>query len=154
MRHASFVRQIEDAFWPTLYETVVKPPPAPLDLLLTVRRGPARYALAVGRHNALDSLAGWRQLAFEALEAAWLWREVGLYLVLTGPAERWDARLRPDRTGFHAVIVQGIHLVDLEARRSELRASRWGPVVFGGSAGVGERIDQLLGDQPPESVLP
>ncbi len=77
--------------------------------------------------------------------ALWMLREVGLYLMICGPADQWKDQVElgaVDRTGLHHIIVQCVHFVDPETGANHLNRSSWGPVKFGGLI----PIDQMVGE--------
>ena len=136
----AFAAAIERHLHPQPYTRRAAACPEGVHLLLTARCGLlGRYALALSSWDReLDGqayLASRRQALRSALGALWMLREVGLYLVVCGPAQSWRPqveRLPADQTGLYAVILQAVHLFDLETGESHLNQSAWGPRTFGG----------------------
>jgi uncharacterized protein (TIGR03067 family) len=125
---------------------------ASFDLLLVERiRWLARYALVVCRwdpaRDGATQLAVARRTVARRLWAFPVLGEVGLQVVFCGPREQWQphiAAMPADLTGWHTVIIQGVHLVDPERGERALNQSSWGQFKFGGTEGVAGQIDLLL----------
>lgn len=145
------VALIDKGLHPQPYPRRATSLPAELHLLLSISRGLfGRYALAVTSWDpALDGpafLAARRKAAFRQLRALWMFREVGLYLVVCGPRSAWQphmADMPADKTGLHAVIVQAVHCVDPATGETQLNQSAWGPVSFGGVDSIAPIIDSI-----------
>ena len=148
---SQLVALIEKGLHPQPYTHRTTSLSAEVRLLLTVRRGLfGRYALAVCSWNPmLDGeafLESRRKTVSRQLGALWMFREVGLYLVVCGARADWQAHVADmpaDKTGLHAVIVQAVHFVDPDTGETELNQSAWGPVSFGGVDSIAPIIDSI-----------
>jgi hypothetical protein len=92
----------------------------------------ARYALAVVAWNSeAEGAAQLRALRSRIAHACWampMIREVGLYAIFCGPCTEWSRQvdsMSADSTGLHRVIIQAVHLVDLDQGVHKLSSSRW-----------------------------
>ena len=84
-------------------------------------------------------------------KSMWLFRQVGLYLVLCGPESKWldcTSHAPVDRTGLHKLIVQAVHFIDPDSGAEHLSQSAWGPVRFGGVDSISEMIKQTAAINP------
>ncbi len=125
--------------------------PDDIHLLLTHKKWmSARYAIAVTAWNpTLDGpefLKAMRGKVSRQLSAMWVFREVGLYLVVCGAESDWQSHvsnMRADKTGLHSVIVQAVHFVDLQTGATKLNQSAWGPVKFGGVDSVANIVNSI-----------
>ena len=128
--------KIVERIHPKIY-TINATPDDVLDCLFIKKRFLGRQAFAmmqIGDHGLLDSIHLARIKVKEITRAVWGLREVGLYLVLCGKEALWrdsHHRVKPDRTGLHSVIVQGIQFLDLESGAHLTKQSKWGPLTFG-----------------------
>ena len=109
-----------------------------------------QYALAIapylGELSATDNIAHYRKLIRKELKAFWGFREVGCYLILYGHdllPEKIGEEIKADVTGLHAVIIQGIHLVDFQRCETFHAGSSWGGISFGSTNDVSGLIDQI-----------
>ncbi len=147
-----FVASIEGRLHPQPYSHRIPTASDAIHLILSVRQGIlGRYALAVTSWDrTLDGrafLAARRRTVRRALAAMWMFREVGLYLVVCGAEQSWRpqaVQMPADRTGLHAVILQAVHLVDLESGQSELNQAAWGPISFGGVDSLAPIIESAV----------
>jgi len=151
MISTSYVDALRNRLHPSVYQHEVLSRPAGIDLLLTrVKKSTARYAFAVANWNGgsdgREFLNDQRNQLAKTLSARWGFREVGLYLVVCGDSHDWRDRLsemRPDRTGFHALIVQGVHFIQTGTCESMAIHSSWGPVTFGNSDIIENLVDAV-----------
>ncbi len=113
----------------------------------------ARYVLAFRQlENEIGpaEFQDLRRRLQKATQAMWLFREVGLYLILCGKKELWEnqtKRVAADKTGLHGVIVNAVHFVDPESRQDHLSTSSWGSLEFGDVRRIAKVVAEEL--QPP-----
>ncbi len=109
-----------------------------------------RYAFAFLRlpDEPTDSwFENMRAVARRVCKSTWLLREVGLYVLVCGPSERWAPLIEQapaDKTGLHHIIVQCVHFVDPETGANHLNRSSWGPVKFGGLIPIDQMVGEVL----------
>ena len=137
MNTASQIEKIIERLHPSSYP-IKHSPSEGLDSLLIKKCFPtAQYAFAIIELQNSDlslAVSSARSQVKELTKGAWLLHEVGLYLLIHGDEELWKAnhnQVRPDRSGLHAVIIQGIHFIDFSTGASEVKQSRWGACKFG-----------------------
>jgi hypothetical protein len=145
-------RAVRRALFPGVYEREY-PLPGRFDFVLQshsrlLRTG--RYVIAfrrLGREPIESLLATVREEIRRLTGALWMIREHGLYLILCGPLELWQSRtdtVPADRTGAHAVIVQGVLFVDPESGSIHLNRSAWGPLTFGGTLDISRVVLEAM----------
>ena len=148
-QYANLVKQ---RLYPQPYTDSVASLPSEFHLLLTCKSLPlARYAIGVTHWD--DSLNGAaflqtrrRAVARELHASYWMFRTVGLYLVVCGSCSEWQehvSNMPADKTGLHSVIVQAVHFIDLESGSTALNQSAWGPVRFGGVDSVASIVNTI-----------
>lgn len=112
----NIVNNIEKSFYPEIYSQSLSLH-TELSLCLLQKTKLARYALAVREFDSninLDiQIATTRKLIQQQTSAMWLLKEIGAYIVFICDElpNLQSSQLKVDRTGFHAVIIQGVHLV-------------------------------------------
>lgn len=138
---------IKKAFYPAEYPGILETGNEG-EALLWKSAGSGRYALYLRpfepRREIQAQIAAARESIRRRMKARWIFKEVGAYILFACdelpnlPA----SALGVDRTGLHAVIIQGIHLA---APRGEhlVRLSTWGGRPFGGSDRIAEKIRGL-----------
>lgn len=148
---AQFCRDLRERLIPGSYKRVVGVDESPPVLLLASGRLLGRYALAVfpwEDHTDGDvQLRHARRKVADLMIAFPVFAEVGLYLIFVGPEAEWSDQaesMPADMTGLHRVIVQAVHLVDLDKGVSHLNQSAWGPVKFGGAESVADIVRALI----------
>lgn len=110
----------------------------------------ARYALALsswkeGVDGAIQ-LEEARASVTRALGAMWALRGVGAYLIFVGDEACWRPQMdsmRPDMTGLHHTIIQGVHFLDPASGARSFHQAAWGPVRFGGIQSVAALVELL-----------
>ncbi len=143
------VARVRQGFFPEVYDQECKTP-GPLQLCLLKKHGGARYCLAVAEFDPAADLASQiaavRAAVRQATGALWMLKEVGAYLVLHADAADLNLhadQLEVDKTGVHAVIVQGIHLVGRDSAEV-FKHSQWGGQTFGSADAIGARISDIV----------
>lgn len=145
----SRVNQIRQVFMPQVYD-IERPVREPLKLCLMSKQGSACYCLAVAGFDAnVDietQVANARRAVRKATGALWMLKEIGTYLVFESDGPITDIvadQLSVDRTGLHAVILQGIHIIGADG--SEVcNLSNWGGRTFGDADTVRNAISRLI----------
>jgi uncharacterized protein (TIGR03067 family) len=153
MDTATFVRELKESLQAYLYRRALDDASAPYELLLAQWRilHLARYALVAYRwDSSLDGatqLAAARRTVARRLGAFPVLGPIGLQVVFCGPREQWEhhvAAMPADLTGWHTVIVHGVHFVDPQRGERALNQSSWRPLKFGGAEGIAGQIDLIL----------
>ncbi|GEM_PF-1173584 len=116
---------------------------------LLTRHDGGRYCLAITQRQEDISLdhrvRDIRKQVRRETGACWLLREVGLsIIVISSSPEDLDEDALPDadKTGLHAVILQGIHIIAPSGEHI-FNQSAWGKVGFGLSDVISETLDQV-----------
>ncbi len=148
-----FSSKLKNTLYPEVYRAGAVTEAEPFTLLLRHVNWVAlgRYALAILPLGAVDKEHGVlgtarRGISRYMLTIPYLF-QVGLYLVVPGPIAEWlpiVPDVQADQTGFHSVIVQAIHFVDLETGRNQVNRSQWGPIRFGGTLSVDEAVNSVI----------
>ncbi|MCB1215403.1 MAG: hypothetical protein KDK66_08000 [Deltaproteobacteria bacterium] len=136
---------------PSLYDREISAPKGLRLCLLKSGKGrKALYALAVLDYESTKpiqvQIQKARNLVKKAIRACWLIRELGLFLVFLAkeiPQQLTKQDLVVDRTGLHAVIVQGVHLIDSQNQHL-YRHSQWASLTFGGAKEVSDQLLKLM----------
>lgn len=148
-----FSSRLRDKLHPAVYRSGVRADAAPFTLLLTHINwlSLGRYALGVVPWDAIkgepDLLRAVRRATMRHIVTVPYFFQVGVYVVVSGASQEWSARaseVEADRSGFHAVIIQAIHFLDLETGDDLVKRSQWGSVTFGGTRDVTDAIDTVL----------
>jgi hypothetical protein len=121
---------------------------APIELLLMKKKAFARYVLVVKSLSDISNLASEiaevRSQIRKRTNALWMVREVGAYVVFRvdklPKLER--VAIEVDKTGFHAVIIQGVHFISASGQHL-FNHSKWLNHTFGGAVGIAERIESI-----------
>jgi hypothetical protein len=152
-------RAIKAKLHPTPYGRDVRPS-GPFDFL--IMRSSAlpggRYAFAfrrLGADSVRETYERSRADARSLTRGVWLFREVGLYLMLCGPQASWHGRTEHapvDKTGLRRIIVQVVHFVDPETGAEHLNRSHWGPVQFGGLIPISALVEEVIRRIPNSSL--
>jgi hypothetical protein len=147
-----FCDRLRDRLSPGMYPGGEVPNPSPFALLL--RGGhwwTTRYAFAVLPWAAVEDKSGLLAVARAGVKRHIVTVPylvpVGLYLVICGPASGWAETapgVKADQTGFHSVIVQGVHFLDLTTGAHVMSRSEWGPIRFGGTTSVSEVVNSVV----------
>ena len=136
---------IENSFYPEVYP-IKTPANNNLNLCLVKKIGLARYALAVFNFDKnLDlniQIANARSIVRKQAKALWLFKEVGAYIVFVCDelANLHTSQLEIDRTGFHAVIIQGVHLISKSGEHL-YNHTKWLNKSFGGTESIAKRLE-------------
>ncbi|MBO9492000.1 hypothetical protein J7384_16690 [Endozoicomonas sp. G2_1] len=140
----NIVRNIEKSFYPEIY-----PDSTPINhylkLCLVKTNGLARYVLIViDFDSSIDfktQIEQARMSIRQQTSAMWLFREVGAYIVFVCDElpNVNRSQIKVDKTGFHAVIIQGIHLVSKSGNHLYNHA-KWSHRSFGGTECIAARI--------------
>ena len=137
MNNAAQIRKIVDRIHPAYYPIQITPSNESDCLLVKKNLLLGRQAFAMVGLDEVDAsqtVSAARSQVKELMSAMWVFREVGLYLVVHGSEELWRSGInsvRPDRTGIHSVIIQGIHFIDFASGAVSIKQSRWGACKFG-----------------------
>ena len=140
----NIVNNIEKSFYPDIY-TQTLPTGADLDLCLLKKIGLARYVLAVRDFDSdLDvktQIANARKSIRQQTSAMWLFKEIGAYIIFICDElpDLVESQLKIDRTGFHAVIVQGVHIIS-KSGAHVFNHSKWLNKSFGGTESIASRL--------------
>ena len=139
-----FIKKIEGALVPDYYNDCVKVY-EPIQLLLLRKNTSARYALVVKSISKINDLgaeiSSLRDEVRKLTKSCWMIKEIGVYVVLRVPEL---PNLRPedikiDKTGFHAVIIQGIHFISYSGEHL-FNHSQWLNHTFGAAESISEKI--------------
>ena len=143
----SFNSKIKNSLYPSIYPKYL--PDLGLHGVTLIRRqGIARYAVHIDAFNPDLSIATQIQAARKIIRkrtnAFWLFKEVGASIVLSSKfLPDLDTRsLAIDRTGFHAVIVQGVHIIS-ESGEQQYNQSEWLNQTFGKSMDIAQVIGNV-----------
>ncbi|MBO9490845.1 hypothetical protein J7384_10800 [Endozoicomonas sp. G2_1] len=140
----NIIQNIERSFHPEIYSESM-PINNDLSLCLYKKSGLARYVLATLNFDSnLDiktQIANARKLIRNQTAALWIFKEVGAYIVFVCDElpELDSSHLAVDSTGFHAVIVQGVHLVSKSGKHL-YNHTNWLNKSFGGTDFIAERL--------------
>ena len=140
----NIVNNIENSFYPEVYSQSL-PLNTNLSLCLLKKTRLAKYVLAVSDFDSnLDiktQIANARKLIKQQTSAMWLFKEIGAYIVFVCDElpDLAESQLEIDRTGFHAVIVQGVHLVSKSGAHL-FNHSKWLNKSFGGTESIASRL--------------
>ena len=140
----NIVNNIENSFFPEVYSQSL-PTSDDLSLCLLKKKGLVKYTLAVKHFDSnLDihtQIANARKSIKQQTSAMWLFKEVGAYIVFVCDElpDLSESQLEIDRTGFHAVIVQGVHLISKSGAHL-FNHSKWLNKSFGGTEGIASRL--------------
>ncbi|AAZ26230.1 hypothetical protein [Colwellia psychrerythraea] len=140
----NIINNIENSFYPEIYSQIL-PRSDNLSLSLFKKDGLARYVLAVKNFDSnLDiktQIANARKSIRQQTSAMWLFKEVGAYIVFVCDEvpDLTKSQLEIDRFGFHAVIVQGVHLVSKSGAHL-FNHSKWLNKSFGGTESIASML--------------
>jgi hypothetical protein len=140
----SIVENIENSFYPEVYSQSL-PKGTELSLCLFQKNGLAKYVLAVKDFDSnLDiktQIANARKSIRQQTSAMWLLKEIGAYIVFVCDElpDITKSHLKIDRTGFHAVIVQGVHLISKSGDHL-FNHTQWLNKSFGGTESIASRL--------------
>lgn len=107
-----------------------------------------RYVLVVKSldnvSDLLFEIAKVRSEVSELTNAIWMFREVGAYIVfrVNELPELEPTDVVVDRTGFHAVIIQGVHFISASGEHL-FNHSKWLNHTFGDGDGIAQRIESI-----------
>jgi hypothetical protein len=148
-----FSRKLRDILHPASYRSGASMDAEPFTLLLWHMNWVAlgRYALAVLPWEAVrekpDVLRTARRAIMKHFVTIPCFFQVGLYLIIAGPSSEWSpvaSNVEADSTGFHSVILQAIHFLDLDTGDDAVKRSQWGPIRFGGTVAVTDAVDTAM----------
>ncbi|MCU4677716.1 hypothetical protein N7931_19080 [Catenovulum sp. 2E275] len=139
----SVASQIEKLFCPSVYEKVI-PTTEDIDLCLFKKQGAGKYVLVVVQYDSKLSMSlqikKVRQYVQRLTKALWLVNEIGAYVVFAGANFIGNSlELTIDKTGFHAVIIQGVHIIN-ESGEHIYNHSKWFNHVFGGATNIATEL--------------
>ena len=143
----SIVRNIESSLFPEIYSQSL-PTVNDVSLCLLKKHGFAQYALVVKDFDSdLDiktQILNARKSIKQLTSAMWLFRETGAYIVFVCDElpELTEHQLEIDRTGLHAVIVQGVHLISKSGNHL-FNHSKWFNKSFGGAESIANRLKRV-----------
>ena len=118
--------------------------------LLLKKKKTARYVLVVKSLEHCDDInlqiAQVRREIASQTQAMWLVKEVGAYIVfhVASLPRITENEISVDKTGFHAVIIQGVHFIS-DANEHLFRHTKWLNHSFGGAQGIAQKIESILG---------
>ena len=140
----NIVNNIKNSFYPEVYSQLL-PTSSALSLCLLKKTRLAKYAIAVKDFDSdldiKDQIANARKSIKRQTSAMWLFKEIGAYIVFVCDElpDLSESQLEIDRTGFHAVIVQGVHLVSKSGAHL-FNHSKWLNKSFGGTESIASRL--------------
>jgi hypothetical protein len=137
-------KRLKGFFYPESYPEILKDDG---DNGFTLQRAdsPARYVMHVQRLDSdlpiTKQIQNARESIFKRSRAFWLLREVGACIIFTCDKlpDIEQEELVVDKTGFHAVIIQGVYIISKENNLLFLQ-SKWFNRAFGKSAAVLEAL--------------
>lgn len=140
--------KIKELLMPELYNQEITTPEG-LELLLVRKSQLAKYCLAVvgydDQQEVSSQISEVRRIVRRSMRAMWLLNEVGLFIVFCSgkkPKILDSGDLRVDSTGFHAVILQGVHICGPNNFHL-YNHSTWGGKAFGNSGEVSVLIQRI-----------
>jgi len=144
----NITEDIKSTFFPEVYEKEVDTH-GEIELCLLKKSGIARYCLAVLEFQ--DGIDIGKQVALaraairKSTNSFWLFRELGVYIVFVAdkaPKNLVKSELVTDSTGFHAVIVQGLHIIGPNGFHI-YNQTKWFGKSFGGADQIASRLTKL-----------
>jgi hypothetical protein len=152
MELKQFCTRLQTALSPAVYRGGAIPDAAPFALLVKHMNWLAlgRYALGVLPWQGVEEKSQFLRTARKGVSkhlftVPYLW-QVGLYLVVVGPHRDWSSlagQMTADTTGFHSVIIQAVHFIDLDSGKNLVNRSQWGPIRFGGTVSVTDVVNSV-----------
>jgi len=141
------INRIRKIFYPDLYSKEVAPENG-MKLCLVARRRIGRYCLAVFEYDKDQpvelQVKDARTCIRKATRSYWLFRELGAYIVFVSsePIKGISSEhLSVDTTGFHAVILQGVHII---APNTQIyNHSKWSNHTFGGAKVIAGKLSAV-----------
>jgi len=141
------IDRIRKIFYPELYSKEIAPENR-MKLCLVTGRGIGRYCLAVFEYDKGQSVElqvnDARTCIRKATRSFWLFRELGAYVVFVSsePVKRlFSEQLSVDTIGFHAVILQGVHII---APNTQIyNHSKWSSHTFGGAKEIAGKLSAV-----------
>ncbi|NQY38082.1 MAG: hypothetical protein HRT37_24665 [Alteromonadaceae bacterium] len=144
----NIANRIENVFYPDCYPESL-PTLENLSLCLLKKKILGRYSLVVvdfipGMDIQLQ-ISNTRSLIRKQTGALWMFREVGAYIVFVCDKlpEISPHELEIDKTGFHAVIIQGIHFIPSSGKHL-FNHSKWLNHAFGDSESIAEKLQNIV----------
>jgi len=140
----NIIKNIENSFYPEVYSQLL-PINSDLNLCLLKKNGLAKYVLAVQDFDpdvdVSTQIENARKSIKQQASAMWLIKEVGAYIVFFCDKlpDLVESQLEIDSTGFHAVIVQGVHLIS-ESGEHLFNHSKWLNKSFGGTEFIASKL--------------
>ncbi len=141
--------KIKDSFYPDEYATSLNVSNE-LELCLIKKKALARYCIAlVAFDDDVDvkkQVLNARRLIRKCTSALWLVREVGVYIIFHTKNKIPNissSDLPVDQTGFHAVIIQGVHVIGNNYKEHLFNHAKWFEHCFGGSEKITSKIKEL-----------
>jgi hypothetical protein len=136
--------KIEAIFYPDQYPT--RKNEDALDSTTLIKgRGLSRYVIHIQSFDndvtVETQIENARKVIFKRTKACWIFREVGACVIFSSsklPAIAKDS-LEIDKTGLHAVIIQGVHIVSKDGENL-YNQSKWFHKTFGKSQDVVEAL--------------
>ncbi|TWO82390.1 hypothetical protein AYI75_21090 [Shewanella algae] len=144
----SIFEDIKSNFHPEIYSKQLETQ-GDFKLCLIKNKFIARYCLAVFEFNENkpigDQIVAARKEIFKVTKALWCVREVGVYMVFLAskaPTQLRESELAIDKTGFHAVIVQGVHIIGPKSFHL-YNHSKWLSHTFGGANEISSKLQAI-----------
>jgi hypothetical protein len=143
----TFTTSIENLMIPDYYSKSLEVTGA-IELVLMKSKSLGRHVLVVKSLDEILDLSAEiaivRNEVSKLTNAFWIFREVGAYIVfrVNELPELKPSDIKVDRTGFHAVIVQGVHFVSASGQHL-YNHTKWLNHTFGGGAGIAQRIESI-----------
>lgn len=146
---SEFVSKVKDSFFPEEYaeslETFNE-----LELCLVKKKAIARYCIAVlpfdSKLSMEKQISNARKLIRKNTNAFWLISEIGAYIIFHTPNKvpgMDSLELPVDKTGLHAVIVQGVHVIGNDYKKHIFNHSRWFEHAFGKTEYIMAKLKNL-----------
>jgi hypothetical protein len=149
MTNQSFIEQMETALIPECYKFLDS---YENNIVERVFRGRdfiiARYMLAIAHIENIENLQTMVSEIRDEIKrkymAIWAIREIGLQILLYGENILGGNEQIPsaDKFGNHAVIIQGVHVVDTASNKVAFDQSKWGHLKFGAATKINEIINK------------
>lgn len=138
-------KKMKDEFYPNIYP-ISLPVSDNLELCLMKKKGLGRYCIALINIDDVSEIdkkiQDARRLIKKSTKAIWLIKEVGVYIVFRTNSSIVGLNsidLKVDTFGFHAVIIQGVHLIDINENHI-FNHSKWFQYTFGESESIVSKL--------------
>jgi hypothetical protein len=139
MNTSTLVKKLKEKLIPTVYASSQENLSLDIQLVLEKKKSLLeRYMLIVTTYDGVSEASEYveqiRNEVKKIFSAIWMIREIGVHLIIItkgGTINEFRKSVLADKTGLHAVIIQGIHVIDLEKDEVFDCYSQWGSVRFG-----------------------